>query len=239
MISFIIPTLNEEKVIEKTLQNLKKYTGEYEIIVSDGLSTDKTAEIARKYTDKVLVDMSGAKQTIARGRNTGASFAKGEFFIFLDADVEIPDLDRFIEKVTETFRARPSVLAQTCFYRVFPEMATFADRIIFKMLGYEFMLADNVLGAGVTGGELMVVRADTFKRVGGFDETLIAAEDCDLFSRLAKIGRVHFEKDLFIYHTGRRAHAIGWPKLLYQWTSNSIGVALFKKAVSKEWTVIR
>ena len=55
MISFIIPTLNEEKTIEKTLKNLSEYFGEKEIIVSDGRSSDKTIEIAKKYTDKVII----------------------------------------------------------------------------------------------------------------------------------------------------------------------------------------
>ena len=85
----------------------------------------------------------------------------------------------------------------------------------------------------------MIVREEIFRRVGGFNEALVAAEDCELFSRISNIGRVFFQKDLLVYHTGRRAHAIGWPRLLYQWTANGISVALYKKAHSKEWTPIR
>ena len=238
MISFIVPTRNEEKVIEKTLNALKKYTGTYEIVVSDANSPDKTVELAKKYTAQVIVDTS-PKQTIAKGRNTGASAAKGDYLVFIDADVEIPDINTFMEKVITTFEEKPSVVAQTCFYRVFPEMETLADKINFKFLGYEFMLVDNFLHGGMTGGEIMIVRTDAFRKVGGFNGDLVASEDCELFGRLAKIGRVYFQKDLFVYHTGRRAHAIGWPKLWYQWTANSLGVMFFKKAVSKEWTAIR
>ena len=46
-ISIIIPTLNEEKILEETLVALRKFNGNYEIIVSDGRSTDKTVQIAK------------------------------------------------------------------------------------------------------------------------------------------------------------------------------------------------
>jgi glycosyltransferase involved in cell wall biosynthesis len=64
MISFVIPSLNEEATIEKTLLWISKYSGEKEIILSDGRSTDKTLEIARKYTDKIVIYEGTERQTI-------------------------------------------------------------------------------------------------------------------------------------------------------------------------------
>ena len=56
MISIIIPTLNEEGVIGKSISSLKsKLTLSNEIIVSDGKSSDKTTEIARQLADRVVV----------------------------------------------------------------------------------------------------------------------------------------------------------------------------------------
>lgn len=55
MISFIIPTLNEESVLENILKWLSGFNGEHEIIVSDGKSNDRTIEIANKYADKVVI----------------------------------------------------------------------------------------------------------------------------------------------------------------------------------------
>ena len=83
MISFIVPTLNEEKVIRKILDCVSGYSGEKEIIVSDGNSSDKTADIAREYTDKVFVYKGSMRQTIAGGRNAGAENARGDFLFFL------------------------------------------------------------------------------------------------------------------------------------------------------------
>ncbi|MEI6711131.1 MAG: glycosyltransferase [bacterium] len=69
MISFIIPTLREASVIEKTLLWISQYNGEKEIIISDGGSDDGTIEIARKYTDKIIVYKGEKRQTIGMGRN--------------------------------------------------------------------------------------------------------------------------------------------------------------------------
>lgn len=237
MISFVIPTLNEERVIEKTLQKLKEYSGSCEIIVSDGGSTDQTCEIARKYADKVIE--SSARQTIAGGRNAGAAVATGDYLVFIDADVEIPNINNFFSVALKDFKLHPDTVALTAWFKVFPEMATVADDIVFKVVGFGFMLMNNLLRVGNTGGEFMMVRASAFKDVGGFNEALVAGEDGNFFARLSKVGRTYFESDLSVYHTGRRAHKIGWPRLLSQWVGNGIGVALFKKSLSKEWTPIR
>jgi hypothetical protein len=47
------------------------------------------------------------------------------------------------------------------------------------------------------------------------------------------------DPDLTVYHSGRRAHKIGWPKLLKSWITNTIWVLLFDKAKEEEWTVVR
>ena len=86
-VSVIIPTLNEERYIEDCLKSLKKQSFKnYEIIVSDGLSTDNTVKIAKKYTKNVI---SSKNKGIGDGRNKGAKIAKGEILLFLDADSTI------------------------------------------------------------------------------------------------------------------------------------------------------
>ena len=97
MISFIIPTLNEETTIEKTLKNIKEFSLDKEIIVSDGGSKDRTTEIAKRFTDKVLVHSKKERQNIAGGRNSGAKEAKGEFVVFVDADVLIPNINSLFD----------------------------------------------------------------------------------------------------------------------------------------------
>ena len=135
MISIIIPTLNEEKIIEKTLKSLKELKGDYEIIVSDGKSTDRTVSISKMYADKVVVYEGEARQTIAMGRNLGASVASGEYLLFLDADIAIPNPSFFFSKLLKEFNDKKFVGA-TVFLKVYKEMATIGDNIFYSMLNY-------------------------------------------------------------------------------------------------------
>jgi len=100
-ISVIVPTLNEEENIESCLESILNQTfprEKYELIVSDGFSSDKTVPISRKYADKVVVTK---KRGLWYGRNFGAKFAKGRYFIFIDADTII-DRD-YLETVYNYF----------------------------------------------------------------------------------------------------------------------------------------
>lgn len=239
MISFVIPTLNEEKTIEGTLRRLAQFSGPSEIIISDGASTDDTLNICRRYTDKVVVYDKPERQTIAMARNMGAAVASGDYLVFVDADVVIPDIDDFFAVAGKEFDDNPRLVALTVKYRVFPEMRTWADAYMFFMLGQQFMLQNNVLRTGASGGEFQMITADAFRKVNGFNEKLAAAEDMDLFRRLSKIGRTRFVNKLTVFHTGRRAHAVGWRKLAWQWFTNSMSVQFLKKSASKEWSEIR
>lgn len=239
MISFIIPTLNEQATIEKTLACLAAYSGEAEIIVSDGNSTDGTAEICRRYADQVIVHDGPRRQTIAQARNIGATAASGDHLVFLDADVLVPDIDDFFRIAHSAFAADERLVALTGKYRVVPENSTAADRYVFTMLGVQLLLQNNLLRIGGAGGEFQMITAKAFRGVAGFDERLAAAEDMDLFRRLSRIGRTRFERRLTVYHSGRRAHAVGWPTLLWQWSSNSLSVFAFRRSISREWTVVR
>ena len=239
MISFIIPTLSEEAVIEKILMNLKQYTGNAQIIVSDGGSHDRTAEIARRYTEDVLVYRGEKRQTIAGGRNAGAAIARGEYFVFLDADTHIPDPDTFFAHIISSFEKNPKLVASNVNIRVHKDMETFGDSIVFPFLNLSYRFMNNILGVGASSGEFQMIRRDAFQKIGGYDERLVAGEDQDCFRRLSKIGRTECQGSLTIFHTGRRAHAIGWPKLLWTWSLDSLWVIFSGRARSRVWTEIR
>ncbi len=240
MISFIIPTLNEEKYIGETLSLISRYAGPHEIIISDTNSKDRTVEIARNYTDKIIIHSDqGSKLTIAAGRNLGASIAKGEYFVFLDADMSIMEPDFFFEKAFDCFQKNTGIVGLTASLRIFKELETFGDKIFILFFIYMRLLMNNYLGIGAASGGFQMVEAQAFRKTGGFNESLVAGEDDDFFRRLSKIGKTRFEKSLVAYHSGRREHALGWPALLYIWARDSISVWFFKKSASKEWKEIR
>ena len=238
MISFIIPTKNEEKVIEKTLLCLCEYSGEKEIIISDGQSTDKTISIAKKYA-KIIEHKSASRQKISEGKNIGARNSHGEYIVFLDADVYIPNINSFFQKAESLFKSNKNLAGLTVSIRVFKNQETFADKIVFSIFNFYNLILNNYLGIGTAVGEFQMIRKDVFQKTGGYREDLVASEDYEFFRRVGKIGKTYFAKDLLIYHTGRRAHKIGWPKLLTQWVLNGFFVLLIGKSYSKEWKVIR
>ena len=90
MISVIIPTFNEEENIAQCLVSLRHQTvprGEYEIIVVDGNSKDRTREIAQKYADKVFIQTS---PRVGGARNDGIMAASGDIVATTDADCILP-----------------------------------------------------------------------------------------------------------------------------------------------------
>ncbi|MEI6042169.1 MAG: glycosyltransferase [bacterium] len=237
MISFIIPTLNEEKTIEDTLKSIIAFEGQKEIIISDGKSRDNTIEIAKKYTNKIVIHSTPEKQNIAQGRNAGAREAIGDYFVFMDADVIIPNANVFFAKALKYFEEDEKLIALTAECVVLKEMANFFDIVIFKLVGLYFSFL-NYIGFGGAGGEFQMIKKESFLQVHGFDPHLSVSEDMDLFWRLAKNGKTRLPLGLKVYHTGRRAHKIGWPRLLWQWVSNTISVFFFKKS-DDEWVEIR
>lgn len=240
MISIVIPTLNEERRIAQTLQRLKDtLVGDFEIIVSDGGSKDKTVEIARALADTVIVHEGPNRQTIAGGRNAGARAATGEFIAFLDADVTIPNPEILFPGTLDLFEKNKELLGICVSVKVEPGSATLADKFFSALVYNAHVLFNNILRIGSAMGEFQMVRRETFIKVGGYREDLVAGEDNELFWRFNKIGRTRLVKKWTVYHSGRRAHQTGWFKLIYVWMVNVISVYLFKRSVSKEWTEIR
>lgn len=239
MISIVFPTLNEAKGLRSTLESINRLTLPHEVIVSDGKSTDETVAIARQMGATVVEHDGSHRQTIAEGRNMGAAAATGDILVFLDADCTISDPDAFFAEVQRIFAAEPNVVAIAPSIRILPEVATFADRIFSEMLNLGHVFVTTVLRGGSSPGECQMVRRSAFDAVKGYNPSLVTTEDLDLFARLSKVGRVRFVRRLVVWHTGRRVHKIGWPRLLYIYATNYLSRLFRGKPVAAEWKVIR
>lgn len=88
MISVVIPTLNEERALPRTLETLFRQAARFEVIVVDGGSTDRTRRIAEAFPAARLL---AAPRGRARQMNAGATLAGGEWLLFLHADTVLPD----------------------------------------------------------------------------------------------------------------------------------------------------
>ena len=84
-----------------------------------------------------------------------------------------------------------------------------------------------------------MIKSDKFRELSGYNEKLTVAEDNEFFKRLSKKGKIRMNNKLFVYHTARRAHNIGWSKLLFFWWINLFMVSFLGRSYNKEWKVIR
>lgn len=91
--SIIIPTLNEEKYLPHLLRDLSMQTfTDFEVIVVDGKSEDKTIQLAKQTIKKdFLTIVTSPLANVARQRNLGAKCARGKWLLFIDADTRIPN----------------------------------------------------------------------------------------------------------------------------------------------------
>ena len=240
MISIVIPTLNEAKIIETTLQTLAAtLTLPHEVIVSDGGSSDRTAELAARYANTVVVFSGAGRQTIGEGRNDGAKVAAGNFLVFLDADCIIPEPDRFFAQALAYFERDPGLVGLTAYLGVFPTDETFGDKLVSGIANLGLRVANNILKRGASFGEFQMIRREAFARLGGFRADLIAFEDADMFRRLSRIGRTMIAPKLRVLRSGRRGHQIGHPRLIAMWLVNLVFVAFRDRTFSKEWKPVR
>ena len=239
--SIIIPTLNEEKLLPNLLEQLNKSSVkekyDFEIIISDGGSSDKTVEIARTYSDIVKVYIDKEKQNIAKGRNEGFRFSKGEILIFLNADVLLEDAEKFFAYIEKHF-VNSGYAAMTCKVKVFKDEEKLSDMIFHSLYNsYFYML--NLTGVGMGRGECQVIKRKYFELVEGNNINLDAGEDFDLFKGIRKHGNILFANNLCIYESPRRYRKLGYSGVTWSWIKNSISIIFRNRSLSKEWEQVR
>ncbi|MCC7210982.1 MAG: TIGR04283 family arsenosugar biosynthesis glycosyltransferase [Candidatus Brocadia sp.] len=171
-ISVVIPALNEESHLEKTLQSVTKQEGDYEFFVVDGGSSDNTVTIAKRYTT-VINSLRGR----AIQMNTGAKACSGDILLFLHADTILPDCAfREIRK-----RMKDVSVAGGSFYIAFD-----ADTFILKGVSFVTRFNFRLFHFGDQG---IFVRRTVFQTLQGYKEMPIM-EDYDFYKRLGKQGKV-------------------------------------------------
>ena len=201
MLSIIIPTLNEEKYLPFLLRSIKKQKfSNYEIIVADAGSKDKTIEIARDYGCKIT---KGGLPAV--GRNEGAKIARGDLLLFLDADIVLPK--NFFRRILKEFRKRDLDIATCC---ISPLTKRRIEKLFYQYFyNIPIKLTESFLAHG---SHLILVKKEIHKEIGGFDPRIKLAEDHIYARKGAKIGKSGVLRSSKIFTWPRRFYQDGWIK---------------------------
>lgn len=178
MISVIIPTLNEEDVIEKTLHGLLKVPG-IEVIVSDCGSTDKTVTLCKE-----LARVINSEPGRGRQMNAGAKEASGETLLFLHADTILPE--GWKENIV-------SAMSNEMIVGGAFSLSIDSERVPYKIISATANIRSRITRIPY-GDQGIFVRRSVFEEIGGFGEMPIM-EDVDLMRRLKKVGKVVMLRD--------------------------------------------
>ena len=207
-ISVIIPTLDEEASISRTIRSCRE-SGPCEVVVADGGSRDRTVEIARELADAVVAAPRGR----AGQMNTGAAAAHGEILLFLHADTFLPAGSA--AAVVDALRD-PAVIGGA--FRIRLAASPGAGRYVRGML----RITGRMIGArasvtrAYTGDQAIFVRTETFRAVGGYP-VIPLMEDVELSRRMRRAGNTVL-LPFHVTSSGRRFEAWGpFRTVLFMW----------------------
>ena len=226
LISVIIPVYNGEKFLPRCLDALKSTSyQQYELIVVDDCSTDRSDEISR---DKGALVLRTSRQSgPGAARNLGAQEAHGEVLLFVDADVVVkPDT---LERVAADFMDHPEVAAVFGSYDDEPAEKNFISQ--YKNLFHRFVHQQARSEAETFWAGCGAVRRDAFLALAGFDAERYprpAIEDIELGYRMRSKGhRILLDKQLqgkhlkrwtlrSMLHADIFGRAVPWSMLIFE-----------------------
>lgn len=242
-ISFVIPAYNEENYLKDCLESIlreaKNKNYDYEIIVVNNASTDKTKEVAKSFKNVKIVDEP--KKGLVYARKAGYSASKGDLIANIDADTRLtPD---WIKKVLAEF-SDPGIVALSgpfIYYDLSKSM-----KLMVKLFYYYafslYLLNIHVFKTGsmLQGGNF-VIRKTVFDAAGGYDVKNYSfyGEDTYVAMKMFKYGIVKWTFRLPVYSSGRRVAAEGPFTMMMRYTTNYFWVLLFGKPFTRNFTDFR
>ncbi len=188
-VSVVIPTYNRARYLVEAIESVLTQTlADREVIVVDDGSTDDTPAVIAPYLDRVRF-LRQENRGLAAARNAGIREARGEFVAFLDSDDRFDP--RMLEAVLGTFGEHPEAGAVCVAEREMDEEGRPRQRVHTKRSPGIFFTTASLLSrdTGVGCGRPPVARRSLLETLGGFDETMRSAVDCEMWIR-ASLGAV-------------------------------------------------
>jgi glycosyltransferase involved in cell wall biosynthesis len=189
MISVVLPVFNGEQTIGRGVESILNQTyGNFELIIINDGSTDRTPEILAGYKDQRLVVLEQENKGLVPSLNRGIKRARGKYIARMDADDESVPM-RF-EKQLSFLKQKPScAIVGSTAKVVYPDGK---ERIRIRPLNTESIKKNIVRVCPFTHSSVMI-RKSVFDRVGLYDQSLdgskeLLVEDYDLWVRILATG---------------------------------------------------
>lgn len=214
-VSVLVPARNAASTLPALLEALaaQSYPAE-EVIVAVDRSTDRTAELAQAHGARVVAVPAPGGPGVAR--NAAARIARGELLLFLDADT-LPPPD-WIERMVRTFEAEgEETVAIWGPYAPPPPEASHLEKLQSFDIAWNQEPTPTYVEV-LTSANFGVPRR-VFEAVGGFPE-MDVNEDYVFGSRLARLGRVRFDREIRVGHRFRTR----WKDYFFQQRSWARGI---------------
>jgi len=231
-ISVVVPALNEEKYLSSCLESLANQycDSDYEVIVVDGGSADRTVEVAKHFTDRIITT---ASRPVGAARNEGAKVANGEIVAFIDADTIASK--HWLTAIEQSFKD-PSVIGVTG--PTLPSDGTTLDSVTYRLWTVYLQRVLLSMGMPHVIGFNCAYRKNTFLQVGGFDETNVTSEDIGLARKMRRLGRIKFEKQMSALTSARRFRKYGHAYIAGLYLLNGFSTLLLDRS-SKNYPPVR
>jgi len=189
--SIVTPTLNEEKYFPNLLADLAQQTfKDFEVIHVDGNSEDQTIKKANEWRKKIYLKTEKTKvRNVAFQRNLGASKARGEWVIFMDADNRLPNY--FLQGLKYQIDKNPDVYVLTTWIQVekdIPLSKTMENAINLGYEVYSLIGKDGALGA-LIGAKKEVTKKIKFREKSQIFEDSFFVQDAENLGFKFKIFR--------------------------------------------------
>jgi glycosyltransferase involved in cell wall biosynthesis len=207
-VTVLIPAYNAAATIERAIDSVLAQTyDDYEIIVVDDGSRDRTSEVVQAYgAAAVQLLRLPSNQGASSAVNEGLNIARGELIAFLDADDEW--LPSKLMKQVHALSCNPAAVIATCGCRFVD-----AEGTVFREFGIppdgtnKAEVWRALLAATFIAKPCVVARMDALRKAGPFDTDLPVAEDQNMWIRLSMLGEVEFLSEyLTVVHESPRSH---------------------------------
>ncbi len=189
VVSVIVVVYNEETYIGKCIESiLRQSFGDFELIVVDAASTDRTQEIVRGFGDKrIRYFRLSERVNIAKSRNFGIGASRGGYVFFTDGDCS--PARGWIKEGVRCLKEQGVVGCE--------------GRTVYVSSRYRPGLMENVVynnGGGFFPTNNVAYKRAVFDEAGFFDESLDVAEDTDMGTRASRLGEIVFVNEMLVIH---------------------------------------